>query len=59
MAAPPLLAGAMKAAGSCEFDPAMVSPTIVGAPGTVAGVAASGVDAAPAPIALTARTLTS
>ncbi len=56
---PPLSAGAVKAADSCASEPEIVSPMMVGAPGTVAGVAACGVDAAPGPTLFTARTLTS
>ena len=55
---PPSDAGAVNAADSWRFDPATVLPTIAGAPGTVAGVAVCGDDAAPVPTALIARTLT-
>ena len=56
IAAPPLLAGAVKATVACPI-PAIAGP-IVGAPGTVAGVtAAEAVDAGPVPIAFVAVTL--
>ena len=57
-AEPPSFAGAVKTAESWASLPATVSPTIAGAPGTVAGVTVTGLDAAPTPTAFTARMLT-
>jgi hypothetical protein len=57
MLAPPLLEGAVQDTGSCE-SALDVTDTPVGAPGTVAGVPETGVDAALVPEALVAVTVT-
>jgi hypothetical protein len=56
MALPPLLAGTVKVTVACEFPP--VAVTLVGAPGTVAGVTLfDGAEAALDPTALVAMTV--
>src|SRR5450432_1742670 len=58
MADPPSDVGGVNAADSWRSEPATVLPVIVGALGVVAGVADCAAEPAPAPTALTARTLT-
>ena len=53
MADPPVEAGAVKATEALVGDEAVAEPT-VGAPGEVAGVTETAVDAAESPVAFTA-----
>ena len=55
IAEPPLEAGAVQIRATCPFP--RVAELSEGAPGVVAGVALSGLDAAPVPTALVAVTV--